>query len=890
MLLKEENWSHGYNQILSDCGFTSSSSSCSSNNPQDNTSGVVGGGGGTVLILCNPDADALCAARILSYALRADKIPYQLRPCGGFSRLMQILERLTSSSSSSNGLSRSNSIMDDISDEEGGEEELYDLPMGTTTLRAIVLLNIGATKNLSKHLFTSTTIINDQDETETIRPPLLDAQRTKIYILDSHRPYHLSNIHAGKNIVLLNDYETWHEPDGGIPSDGDGLSGDEESEEDSSEDDDEDDDSSSSDDDDDSEGEAEFEDQDDLQRRNAVQPPTDLDSVGSDEPSNNKSNKRSSSSAFEDEEEQDKPSSQDQDLGNKRKRTTSDDSEKDLVDDDDDDDNDSFDADDEGDNNQNDDDESNIGPSSTQNTRTSQESIDPSSLGVISQLSTRDRHLDRRNRVRVYYSSGAFHSSPAAYMAYTLLSKHLRHDKVGDLLWLACIGVTDAYIHNRLDITGYMNIAMELQNQVDKVYPDRTLAERSRNTFVAESISRNSDATTSGVGTTKVGFSENGRILVQNDEYRFFLLRHTSLWDAMRLSPDISTRMELWNPTGIKRLQEMLAKMGLPLAQCHQQYAFMKAGMKARLKEMVQEHAEEYGLQNISYTGFIRITGYKSLLSASDVSLAVTALLEWESRDRYNEVDMNRNPDDDSTPSLSDDDLEEQALLSSFNTAYDALNSNGTVPIILGQEYGQSIERADLSTIVNGGDINTNAGLGAGINLAISLQKTIISTAVSLIERNAITRLSHFRYAYLHATSQGVNGGGEFASDKDPHQFQNERRANSHIFAKPLALTKLAHFLIDVHRTNGKWTGARSRPLVLMAENPKTQTYVVVGYEYPDERGNMEKNRFGQNFELAAKTMKGMFKFDSFESNVIEVKATDVQKFIEHLHYMMDSV
>ena len=60
----------------------------------------------------------------------------------------------------------------------------------------------------------------------------------------------------------------------------------------------------------------------------------------------------------------------------------------------------------------------------------------------------------------------------------------------------------------------------------------------------------------------------------------------------MRLSPDISTRMELWKSNGIKRLQEMLAKMGLPLAQCQQQYAFMKAGMKARLKEMVQEHAE----------------------------------------------------------------------------------------------------------------------------------------------------------------------------------------------------------------------------------------------------------------------------------------------------------
>ena len=75
MLLQQENWCLGYHQILSDCRNSN------------------GQGGGTVLILCNPDADALCAARILSYALRADKVPYQLRPCGGYKRLLSILEK-----------------------------------------------------------------------------------------------------------------------------------------------------------------------------------------------------------------------------------------------------------------------------------------------------------------------------------------------------------------------------------------------------------------------------------------------------------------------------------------------------------------------------------------------------------------------------------------------------------------------------------------------------------------------------------------------------------------------------------------------------------------------------------------------------------------------------
>jgi len=158
-----------------------------------------------------------------------------------------------------------------------------------------------------------------------------------------------------------------------------------------------------------------------------------------------------------------------------------------------------------------------------------------------------------------------------------------------------------------------------------------------------------------------------------------------------------------------------------------------------------------------------------------------------------------------------------------------------------------------------------------------------------LVERKLIIRLTNFRYAYLNCTSQGPTGGlGNgitFGSIKSSRNGSNTDSEVFHIFTKPLALTKLANFLMDMHRANGKWAGVRASPLVLMAENPQTQTYVVVGYECQE---NSDKNRFGQNFTLAAKTMRGTFKFDSFDSNVVEVKATEVQKFIEQLHYVME--
>ena len=298
---------------------------------------------------------------------------------------------------------------------------------------------------------------------------------------------------------------------------------------------------------------------------------------------------------------------------------------------------------------------------------------------------------------------------------------------------------------------------------------------------------------------------------------------------------------------------------------------------------------QEYGLDGLSYTGFIRITGYRSLLSASDMCYAITALLECEAGGNQAAALADANG---TSSSGSEEEREDERLMHTFNAAYDALGSNGG-----------TVEGSDQSTLVNGGTIvgaegGVASGLGGGIRLALSLQKVIIQTAIGLVDRKAITRLSHFRYAYIHCTSRGSGGGGfggggpgagPVAGDRNADK-DDEKPDQAHVFAKPLALTSLAHFLMDIHRANGKWTGTKSRPLVLLAEKPQTDTYVVVGYEFPESTGDVVRNRFGQNFELAARTMNGTFKFDSFDTNVVEVRSSDVQRFVEQLHYMMDSI
>lgn len=285
------------------------------------------------------------------------------------------------------------------------------------------------------------------------------------------------------------------------------------------------------------------------------------------------------------------------------------------------------------------------------------------------------------------------------------------------------------------------------------------------------------------------------------------------------------------------------------------------------------DNKEDFDLSEIDYTGFIRVSGYKSTVSASDMSYAITALLETESPVASNLVVEN---------SIKTADIshqhDEPAIIESFNIAYDALNAKSA---------GSSLksEGSSLSNLVNGGDLSGSEGLGAGIRLAMQLQKSIISAAVGLVDKNAITRLKHFRYAYLYASG---SSGQETIGDISGNRRKDSSTKDPFIFSRPLALCKLAHFLMDMHRD--KWVNRNARPLVLLAEKPKTNTFLVVGYHFAQYEGDMAKNTFRKFFQYTAKSMEGLchVRLDTFEGNAVEVEAGGEHRFIEQLHYLMD--
>ena len=124
--------------------------------------------------------------------------------------------------------------------------------------------------------------------------------------------------------------------------------------------------------------------------------------------------------------------------------------------------------------------------------------------------------------------------------------------------------------------------------------------------------------------------------------------------------------------------------------------------------------------------------------------------------------------------------------------------------------------------------------------------------------------MSHFRYVYLAASEGG----------------------DSKLISEPLALARLALFLIDVNRANKKWSGARARPLLILAERPAT--YLVVGVNCSEAASDGGKATFAKHFRLAVDNCDARYKHDGFDTATIEIDKADVTRFLQSLHYSMD--
>ncbi|KAE8353351.1 CDC45 family [Aspergillus coremiiformis] len=435
--------------------------------------------------------------------------------------------------------------------------------------------------------------------------------------------------------------------------------------------------------------------------------------------------------------------------------------------------------------------------------------LESSSLAQPKQPSARSlkRRLVRLKRkhesvLHNYYSSGTSYSEPISSLMYSLASELGREDN--DLLWLAIVGVSSLELSGRtMSGVGISNtsesggsagwggergerIRQILRDEVHRLNPP-------------DPYERDRDIRGEIIPTTAK--SPTDKSIRLSPEPRFILIRHWSLYDSMLHSPYLASRLHVWTENGRKRLNKLLAKMGISLSQSHQSYTHMDMELKRVLRQRLLKYAPMYGLDGLVPAevsghatsregwGFVRCWGWKACLSATDVGVIIGAMLEvgpeapgsWDTK-RPSRLKSEA----ESNGVTYSTELDLASILPRFWSAYDALSLTSESPTLL---------------------------LGA-LPLAQHLHRSILRTGTSLLSKHQIRHLRAFRIAVV----------------KDGPDVK--------LFTNPGALTKLALWIAEAIRVQERERGdpvkfgqkrAAGTPLVLAGLDEDRGLYVVVG-------------------------------------------------------------
>ena len=377
-------------------------------------------------------------------------------------------------------------------------------------------------------------------------------------------------------------------------------------------------------------------------------------------------------------------------------------------------------------------------------------------------------------------------------------------------LWLAIVSLTDQYVHQRLSHEAYTAGVMELATQVSNLpgadAPDTRVLDEGRVVRAFED--------------RRVQYSE---------EFRFVMLRHWSLYDAMTHSPYVATRLQTWREHGRASLHSLLAHLGLPLEACKQQFTHMSPEHVKRLHEKLEQHAPSHGLDDLKFWSFSFSHGFKTRLVASDVVHGVTALLEGVPEGAQSEV----------------------GGAGAFWRAVKALGMSQYDEMQVGLRHAMRSQRALMRqgglALANKAVIRTVGGLryfsllDHGSPADAALFKHPLSLArLALFLQDALRGTKKIERPLVVVGPTSTTNG--VANDDDGSGTTNAQSSNDASFALVVGVT-----------------GA-----------PRAD----------DADGG---NHFSQSFRRAAETARARFKHDAFEASVVQVARQNLGEFMEAL-------
>ncbi|KAF2867033.1 CDC45 family [Massariosphaeria phaeospora] len=538
-----------------------------------------------------------------------------------------------------------------------------------------------------------------------------------------------------------------------------------------------------------------------------------------------------------------------------------------------------------------------------------------------------------------YYQLGASYSEPVSSLVYSLASELGREDN--DLLWNAIVGVSSLELYGRTGSGVGLNplsaaggsagwngdrgerIRAVLRDEVRRLNP-ADLKDLARETTIGDA---------SGAIPTSAR-SATDKAIRLSPEPRFLMLRHWSLYDSMLHSPYLSARLHIWSDAGRRRLDKLLAKMGVSLSQCKQKYTHMDMELKRGLRERLLRFAPVYGLDGLvpppprngdmkDGWGFVRCWGWKACLSAIDVGVILGAILEVGDAKSLNQssfdtsnfisaqdhaemtANNNANASSESQPGPTAIDAQEH-ITARFWTAYDALNSIDLVVdhIPTAQYLHKAILRTGttliekkqirhlrafrMAVVKEGPDVQLFTHPGALTKLALWVAEAIVELNGTKGKNRGselvMAGLDDVRGLYVVV---GLGGGGATESAKERLVRRDARKKDREAKKAAKAAERARKRTARIERNLAAGLDEDEVDDETEDEDSEDDDGASDDAEEEEEEEDKERgsgrNRFGNAFQEVVRETGARVRMDSFEACVIEIRKEDLTGFLERL-------
>ncbi|XP_054283737.1 cell division control protein 45 homolog isoform X1 [Macrosteles quadrilineatus] len=232
-------------------------------------------------------------------------------------------------------------------------------------------------------------------------------------------------------------------------------------------------------------------------------------------------------------------------------------------------------------------------------------------LNEASILRQRERRLweEKRNRIMFDYTQFTYYGRSSAILMYELAWK-LSKDNV-DVLWWGIVGVTSQLVLRQVTVERYQSEIERITLHIGRLCPPITTTDDDQS-----SVHSRSETCSNYTTATRV---------TGDKDLSLTLYRHWTVEQSLRHSLETATRLRLWTIRGEKRLQQLLAEMGLPLVESRQLFSAMDLSLRRQFHTMMDKMAESHQL-DVVFSSFTLHHGCRRRYQAMDFVFAMLAL------------------------------------------------------------------------------------------------------------------------------------------------------------------------------------------------------------------------------------------------------------------------